>query len=132
MTLRSLTHPGFLHIRTHLWTCWSLLIDLLLMMSLHPPSNRTPRMTSTLARDVLMAIYRESHCWFCRRTWVGTAIYESTFLTSGESLPHLAWIPAIYTNEQWCVPKAGHVFVIQLLVARLHSGHEILIIGPGF
>lgn len=35
MTLRSLTYAGFLHIRTHLRTCWSLLIDPLLMMSIH-------------------------------------------------------------------------------------------------
>lgn len=45
MTSRSLTYPGFLHIRTHLWTSQSLLIDPLLITSFRLRQNR-PRITS--------------------------------------------------------------------------------------
>lgn len=51
MTLRSLTYAGFLHIRTHLRTCWSLLIDPLLMTSIH---LRRPDVERTLVRHAML------------------------------------------------------------------------------
>lgn len=103
MTLRSLTYAGFLHIRTHLRTCWSLLIDPLLMTSLH---LHRPDVECTSIRQTML---RWRGVVRLNTGPVGYVRWPTYLRIEGASvkLYYAAQLFSIFARGCWPMPTAG-------------------------